>query len=143
MFLLDTNVCICLINQRPGFERILKRMDGLEHGEVLISSISTAELHFGVAASAQVERNMLKLERFLAAFEVAPFDDEASRRYGVVRAFLKARGMLIGPLDTLIAGHALALNATVVTNNVDEFVRVPDLRVEDWLAATGSSSLSV
>ena len=134
MYLLDTNVCICLINQRPGFDRILKRMDGLEYGEVLISSISTAELHFGVAASAQAERNSLKLERFLAVFEVAPFDDEASRRYGVVRAFLKARGTPIGPLDTLIAGHALALQATVVTNNVAEFIRVPGLNVEDWLA---------
>jgi tRNA(fMet)-specific endonuclease VapC len=139
MFLLDTNVCICLINQRSGYERILKRMDGLEHGEVSISSISMAELHFGVAASTQVERNMLKLERFLAAFEVVPFDEDASRRYGLVRAFLKARGTPIGPLDTLIAGHALALNATVVTNNVDEFVRVPGLRVEDWLVSSGSS----
>jgi tRNA(fMet)-specific endonuclease VapC len=139
MFLLDTNVCICLINQRSGYERILKRMDGLEHGEVLISSISTAELHFGVAASMQVDRNMLKLERFLAAFEVVPFDEDASRRYGLVRAFLKARGTPIGPLDTLIAGHALALNATVVTNNVDEFVRVPGLCVEDWLADSGTS----
>lgn len=139
MYLLDTNVCICLINQRSGYERILKRMDGLAYGEVLISSISTAELHYGVAASAQVERNMLRLERFLAAFEVLPFNDDASRRYGVVRAFLKSRGMPIGPLDTLIAAHALALNAIVVTNNVDEFLRVPDLRVEDWLAGSGSS----
>jgi len=138
MFLLDTNICIFLINQRPGFEHILNRMHGLEHGEVLISSITTAELRFGVAASAQVERNLLKLERFLAAFEVAPFDDEASRRYGIVRALLKAKGTPIGPLDTLIAGHALALNAIMVTNNIDEFVRVPDLRVEDWLVATDS-----
>lgn len=139
MYLLDTNVCICLINQRSGYERILKRMDGLAYGEVLISSISAAELHYGVAASAQVERNMLRLERFLAAFEVPLFNDDASRRYGVVRAFLKSRGMPIGPLDTLIAAHALALNAIVVTNNVDEFLRVPDLRVEDWLAGSGSS----
>jgi tRNA(fMet)-specific endonuclease VapC len=134
MFLFDTNVCICLINQRSGFEHILKKMDGLEYGDILISSISTAELRFGVAASAQVERNMLKLERFLSTFELAPFDEEASRRYGLVRAILKARGTPIGPLDTLIAGHALALNAIMVTNNVAEFNRVPDLRVEDWLA---------
>lgn len=140
MFLLDTNVCICLINQRSGYERILKRMNDLEHGQVLISSITTAELHFGVAASAMVERNMLKLERFLAAFEVVPFDEESSRRYGMVRAYLKAKGTPIGPLDTLIAGHALALNAIVVTNNVDEFARVPDLGVEDWLSAVGSES---
>ncbi len=75
----------------------------------------------------------LKLERFLAIFDVAPFDDAASRRHGAVRAFLKARGTPIGPLDTLIAGHALMLNATVVTNNIGEFARVPGLTVEDWL----------
>jgi predicted nucleic acid-binding protein len=80
MYLLDTNVCICLINQRPGFERILKPMDGLEHGEVLISSISTAELHFGVAASAQAERNLQKLERFLATGWFAPISRPGARR---------------------------------------------------------------
>jgi tRNA(fMet)-specific endonuclease VapC len=133
MHLLDTNACIHLINQKPGFERILRRMDGLEHGQVVISSITTGELHFGIAASAQVERNRLKLERFLAAFDVLAFDEMASRHYGTVRAFLKARGTPIGPLDTLIAGHALALKATVVTNNVGEFRRVPGLFVEDWL----------
>jgi tRNA(fMet)-specific endonuclease VapC len=72
-------------------------------------------------------------KRFLAIFDVAPFDDAASRRHGAVRAFLKARGTPIGPLDTLIAGHALMLNATVVTNNVGEFARVSGLTVEDWL----------
>jgi tRNA(fMet)-specific endonuclease VapC len=133
MHLLDTNACIHLINQKPGFERILRRMDGLEHGQVVISSITTGELHFGIAASAQVARNRLKLERFLAAFDVLAFDEMASRHYGPVRAFLKARGTPIGPLDTLIAGHALALKATVVTNNVGEFRRVPGLIVEDWL----------
>jgi tRNA(fMet)-specific endonuclease VapC len=131
--LLDTNICIRLINQGPGFERIPQRMDGLEYGQVVISSISSAELYFGVAASARVVENMEKLTRFLAAFEIASFDAEASRRYGLVRAHLKRAGTPIGPLDTLIAGHALALDATVVTHNMDEFIRVPGLRVEDWL----------
>jgi tRNA(fMet)-specific endonuclease VapC len=134
LYLLDTNACIWLINQRSGFERILKHMDGLEHGQVVISSITTAELFYGVAASIQVESNMVKLTRFLAGFEVVLFDVVASRCYGTIRAHLKAKGTLIGPLDTLIAGHALALNAIVVTNNVSEFKRVPDLSVEDWLA---------
>lgn len=134
MYLLDTNICIHLINHKPGYERILQHMDGLEHGQVVISSITASELFFGVDASAQIERNRARLERFLSAFEVAPFDLSASRRYGAVRAHLKTRGTPIGPLDTLIAGHALALLATVVTNNVEEFVRVPGLKVEDWLA---------
>jgi len=134
MYLLDTNACIHLINQKPGYERILHHMNGLEHGQVVISSITTAELFFGVDASGQVERNRTKLERFLAAFEVVPFDQEASRHYGAVRAHLKAKGTPIGPLDMLIAGHALVLKATVVTNNMSEFIRVPGLNVEDWLA---------
>jgi len=134
MYLLDTNVCIALLNQQPGYEGILRRMDGQEYGQVVISAITTAELRFGVEASARVEDNRLKLERFLANFEVAAFDDQASRYYGALRAHLKSRGTPIGPLDTLIAGHALALKATVVTHNVGEFARVPGLRVEDWLA---------
>ena len=133
MYLLDTNTCIYLINQKPGHERILHRMDGLGYGQVVISAITTAELHFGVAASAQAERNQARLERFLTAFEIVPFDEAASRHYGSVRALLKRQGTPIGPLDTLIAGHALALQATVVTNNVGEFARVPGLAVEDWL----------
>lgn len=132
MFLLDTNACILLINQKKGYENILRRMDGLEHGQVVISTITTGELFFGVGASARIEQNQLRLERFLVAFDVAPFDMEASRQYGAVRAYLKAKGTPIGPLDTMIAGHALALKATVVTNNVAEFVRVPGLKVEDW-----------
>ncbi len=138
MYLLDTNACIALLNQQPGYEDILRRMDGLEYGQVVISSISTAELRFGVEASARVAANRLKLERFLAVFEVVAFDDAASRHYGVLRAYLKAQGTPIGPLDTLIAGHALALKATVVTHNVGEFARVPGLQVEDWLAASAS-----
>lgn len=138
MYLLDTNACIYLVNQRPGFDRILRRMHGLEYGQVAISSITTAELHFGVAAGAQVAKNRIKLERFLAAFEVAAFDHAAARHFGAVRAHLKKLGTPIGPLDTLIAGHALALKAAIVTNNLGEFSRVPGLAVEDWSIAAQS-----
>jgi tRNA(fMet)-specific endonuclease VapC len=99
-------------------------MNGLEYGQVVISAITTAELRFGVEASARFETNRLKLERFLANFEIAAFHDAASRHYGELRARLMARGTPIGPLGTLIAGHALALKAAVVTHNVGEFSRV-------------------
>lgn len=134
-WMLDTNVCICLLNQRTGYRNVLARLDGLDRAEVLISSITTAELRFGVSASARPVENLVKLERFLAEFEIAGFDDAASRRYGPVRAALKTAGTPIGPLDLLIAGHALALDATVVTNNLREFSRVPGLRSEDWLVS--------
>ncbi len=138
MVLLDTDICIYLLNQRPGFEAILRRLDGRQQGEVALSAITLAELRFGIAASQRRDVNLAKLELFLAAFEIAPFDASAAIAYGSLRARLQALGTPIGPLDTLIAAHALALGATVVTNNVREFGRVPGLTVENWLDAMGS-----
>jgi tRNA(fMet)-specific endonuclease VapC len=132
MFLLDTNICIFLLNQSQGHDNIIRRMDGRDRGEVGISGITVAELHFGVAASGRRADNAARLERFLAEFEVLPFDHVAARAYGRARAELRAEGTPIGPMDMLIAGHALGLSATVVTNNVAEFQRVSGLRVEDW-----------
>ncbi len=133
MMLLDTNICIYLLNQRPGFEVILRRMDGRRQGEVALSAITLAELRFGIAASQRRAVNLAKLELFLAAFEIVPFDAPAATAYGSLRAQLQARGTPIGSLDTLIAAHALALGAIMVTNNVREFGRVPGLTVENWL----------
>lgn len=133
MMLLDTNICIYLLNQRPGFEVILRRMDGRRQGEVALSAITLAELRFGIAASQRRPVNLAKLELFLAAFEIVPFDAPAASTYGSLRAQLQARGTPIGPLDTLIAAHALALGAIMVTHNVREFGRVPGLTVENWL----------
>ncbi len=132
MFLLDTNICVFLLNARPGFERIVGRMDGLNRGEVVVSSISAAELQFGVWASQRRDDNLLRLERFLAEFEVADFAEQEARAYGRLRATLIQLGTPIGPLDTLIAGHALAIGATLITNNLREFQRVPRLDVQDW-----------
>ncbi|MFN0316094.1 MAG: type II toxin-antitoxin system VapC family toxin [Burkholderiales bacterium] len=132
MHLLDTNICIFVLNRGPGFERIIRRMDGLSRGDVLVSSVSAAELQFGAWASARKQDNLLRLERFLAEFEVLPFEENAARAYGQLRAALKELGTLIGPLDTLIAGHSLSIGATLVTNNLREFQRVPGLRAEDW-----------
>jgi len=133
MVLLDTDICIYMLNQRPGFEEILKRLDGRSQGEVIISAITLAELRFGIAASKRRDFNSARLELFLALFEVVPFDEHAAVAYGLLRMYLQARGTPIGPLDTLIAGHALSRNAAVVTNNVREFSRVPDLVLENWL----------
>jgi len=138
MVLLDTDVCIDLLNQRPGFEAILRRLDGRQQGEVALSAITLAELRFGIAASQRRDIDLAKLALFLAAFEIAPFDASAAIAYGSLRARLKVLGTPIGPLDTLIAAHALALGATVATHNVREFSRVPGLTVESWLDSTGS-----
>jgi len=131
-YLLDTNICIFLLNQRQGFERIVQRMDGLERNQVGLSAITVAELEFGVAASKRQGDNFQRLERFLVDFEVLPFDRDAAKSYGPIRKALRTQGTPIGPLAFLIATHALALKATLVTNNTSEFLRVPGLVVEDW-----------
>lgn len=132
--LLDTDVCIYLINRRPRHERLLDRIDGRAYGELLISAITLAELEFGVAKSARGAANRSRLELFLARFEIAPFDTRAAAAYGPLRAALEDKGTPIGPLDTQIAAHALALGAVLVTHNVREFGRVPGLTVENWLS---------
>lgn len=131
-YLLDTNICIYLINRRPHHEAVLRHMDGLIYGDLLISSITIAELRYGVAKSARPEQNREKFEGFIERFEIVAFDDAAAAAYGNIRAGLENAGTPIGSLDTLIAAHALCLQCTLVTNNVEELGRVPGLRIENW-----------
>lgn len=111
---------------------MLRRFEEFQVGEVGVSVITVSELRYGVAKSANPEQNGEALERFLLPLEVVGFDLDAAAAYGSVRANLERLGTPIGPLDTLIAAHALALAATLVTSNTREFERVPNLRLEDW-----------
>ena len=131
MILLDTNICIYLINNRPAEVLALFRQFGL--GEIGLSSVVAAELAFGVAKSASV-RNRNALEVFLAPLEILPFDEAAVWAYGDLRADLERRGESIGSLDTMIAAHALSLNALLVTNNTREFVKVKGLQLDNWVS---------
>ncbi|WP_404359799.1 type II toxin-antitoxin system VapC family toxin [Methylotuvimicrobium sp. KM1] len=131
-YLLDTNICIFLLNQRGGFENIIQRMDGMSREDIGISAITVAELDYGIAASKKQSDNAKRLERFLLDFEVIDFNRASAAAYGPLRSNLQSQGMPIGPMDFLIAAHALALNAILVTNNTREFERVPGLRLEDW-----------
>lgn len=131
MWMLDTDICVALIKRRPP--ELIAKLKKHKPGEVAISSITLAELHFGVSKSAQPEKNRAALDQFLLPLEVLSFDDISAECYGHVRATLESAGTPIGPLDTLIASHALSISATVVTNNVREFSRVRGLRVQNWL----------
>ncbi len=133
IFMLDTNICIYLLNRRSGYEKVLARIDGLSYQEVVISSLTLAELKYGIAKSVKKEANRTKLEYFLYQFECLPFDAEATSCYGDIRTQLESKGTPIGPLDTLIAAHSLSLAATLVTNNVREFERVDGLAIENWI----------
>ena len=130
-YVLDTNICIYLIKKKPA--RVMARFDELTVGDVGVSSVTVAELQFGVHKSRYPERNRRALEQFLLPLEIAAFGDRAAEAYGMVRAALERRGTPIGALDTLIAAHALSLEATLVTNNVSEFARVPGLQIDGWV----------
>jgi tRNA(fMet)-specific endonuclease VapC len=130
VILLDTNICIYVINNRPP--GVLARFRQCRLGEIGISSVVAAELTFGVAKSGSA-RNRQALEMFLAPLEILPFDETCVWTYGELRADLERQGLSIGGLDTLIAAHALTLNAPLVTNNFKEFSRVPGLRLENWV----------
>jgi len=128
--LLDTNICIYLIKKRPP--SVLKRFDTLPAGTVAISSITVAELEFGVQKSQYPSQNQQALEQFLLPLMILDFDHEAARTYGKIRAWLETRGKTIGALDMLIAAHALSKGLPLATNNVREFSRVPGLKVINW-----------
>jgi tRNA(fMet)-specific endonuclease VapC len=131
--LLDTNVCIHIIRRRP--QAVLRRFEDYGIGEVGVSSVTVAELRYGVEKSARPEQNLEALGRFLLPLEVLDFGGEAAAAYGRVRATLEKAGTPTGPLDTLIAAHAVSMSVTLVTNNTREFGRVPGLEVEDWTGA--------
>lgn len=130
MILLDTNICIYIINVKPP--EVLARFHRYPLGEIGLSSVVAAELAHGVAKSGS-SRNRQALEMFLAPLELMPFDDRAVWAYGQLRADLERRGQSIGAMDTMIAAHALSLNALLVTNNTREFSRVAGLHLENWV----------
>ena len=130
-YMLDTNICIYAIKNRPA--QVLTHLRAHETAGIGISSISVAELYFGVTQSGSAQ-NLTALQQFLEPLEIADFDVSATQAYGTLRYTLERSGTPIGPLDTQIAAHALVLGATLVTNNSREFARVPDLNWINWAA---------
>jgi len=130
-FMLDTDSCIALIKRKPA--KMLDKLTSHAPGDIGLSTVTLAELRYGVAKSAQKERNSQALDEFLLPLEIADFDETTAGSYGEVRAALEKAGTPIGPLDTQIGTHALSLGAVLVTHNTREFCRVPGLAVEDWL----------
>jgi tRNA(fMet)-specific endonuclease VapC len=130
--LLDTDVCIAIVNRDEHVRHHLVRR---QPAELRMSAITLAELRFGIAKSAQPKRATSNVRVLLSKIGVVPFDESATEQYGGLRALLERRGSPIGPLDTLIAAHALSLGWTLATHNTREFRRVPGLKVEDWLAS--------
>lgn len=129
-YMLDTNICIYIIKKRP--EAVLNKFRTLKIGEVCISSITLAELTYGVYKSHQKQKNKTALNEFVSPLEMVSFNENTVEQYGALRAHLEKVGTPIGSLDTMIAAHALSLDLILVTNNTKEFSRVPHLNMEDW-----------
>jgi len=129
MILLDTNICIYIINAKPP--AVLQRFRQYRMGEVGLCSVVAAELACGVAKSGSA-RNRQALEMFLAPLTILPFDEAAVWAYGELRAELERRGTPIGALATMIAAHALSQQAPLVTHNTREFARVSHLQLDNW-----------
>jgi tRNA(fMet)-specific endonuclease VapC len=130
-WILDTCTLIHLIRKQDIF--LIEEFRGRPADEILVSSITVAEMEFGAAKSGRPEQNREALYQFLSPLTLVPFDQKASGEYGIIRAFLEKQGTPIGPMDTLIAAHAKSLGAIIVTDNLREFERIPGLSVENWI----------
>ena len=133
MILLDTHICMHIINAKPP--AVLARFQQYRLGDIGLCSVVAAELAYGVAKSGSA-RNRQALEMFLAPLSMLPFDDAAVWAYGELRAELERRGTPIGSLDTMIAAHALSQQALLVTHNTREFAKVPGLQLDNWVTAS-------
>lgn len=130
-YLIDTNICIYLMNRRP--QHLIDKLQQFSLQSIGISSITVAELQYGVAKSQRKQLNQQRLNEFLIPFTILPFNELHTLAYGEIRAQLAQQGKIIGPLDLLIAAHARTEKLILVTNNEKEFIRVKGLTVENWL----------
>ena len=131
-YMLDTNMCIYLMKNQP--EEVAQRFAQCYVGDVVMSSITYAELEYGVAISVNPEQERINLSSLADDIQVVPFDAAAGVAYGPIRR--ATRDIKSDALDKLIAAHAVALNVTVVTNNMKDFARYPGVISENWLAGT-------
>jgi tRNA(fMet)-specific endonuclease VapC len=130
MYLLDTNICIFAINKKPA--TVLGAIKEESKNGIYISSLTIAELEYGVENSSHVEDNRIALLKFISLFNVLKYDDADAIKYGKLKSKLKMSGKIIGPIDMLLASQALSKDLIFITNNVDEFSRIDGLRIEDW-----------
>lgn len=129
-YMLDTNICIYVIKNKP--QNVIEHFVLHSPEELCISSITFAELVYGVEKSQAVDKNRLALSLFLSNIAILPFDDRAAIEYGSIRASLEKQGTPIGGMDMLIAAHSRYKKLILVTNNTKEFSRVKDLAIENW-----------
>jgi len=129
--MLDTNTCIYIIKRKPP--NVIERFRQTEISQIGISSITLSELLYGVSKSSKPDQNKIALMQFVTPLEILPYDDEAAQYYGDLRTHLEKQGTPIGSLDMLIAAHALSIACTLITNNEKEFIRIPNMKIDNWV----------
>ncbi|WP_078128994.1 type II toxin-antitoxin system tRNA(fMet)-specific endonuclease VapC [Leptospira alexanderi] len=130
MYLLDSNICIFLIKKKNTI--LLENLKKKLNKGIFISSLTIAELEFGIQKSEFKERNKVALIEFLTIFDILSFSHKDAESYGLIRANLERKGNVIGSIDMLLAAQAIANNYIFVTNNIKEFKRIKNLKIEDW-----------
>lgn len=132
MYLLDTNICIYLIKKR--YQNLNHRIEEESAFNISISAVTIGELECGIAKSLYPEKNRIALLEFLGSFEIVPYTDIDTEAFGYIRACLNKKGTPIGPYDLQIAAQCISRDLVLITNNVKEFERVPDLKIENWVS---------
>jgi tRNA(fMet)-specific endonuclease VapC len=130
-YLLDTNIVIYVLKRRP--KEVLDIFNA-NASRMAISSITLSELMYGAEKSLNTDKNLEAVEEFVSHLEVLPYDAKASQHYGQIKAALEKKGQIIGENDIHIAAHAISHGFILVSNNVREFKRVPNLAVENWVS---------
>jgi tRNA(fMet)-specific endonuclease VapC len=131
MYLLDTNICIYAIKKKPIL--VLERIREKSRLGIYISALTVAELEYGIENSTKIEENRISLLKYLSLFNILPFDDNDAIPYGKLKTRLRKEGQIIGPIDMLLAAQALSKGLIFVTNNINEFRRIENLKLENWV----------
>ena len=135
IYLLDTNVCIHFMkNAHP---QLTSRLFSCDPSDLAVSSVTVYELAYGASKSNWGNKTRRNMALFLAPFSILPFTADDAITAGQIRAYLEKQGTPIGPYDIQIAAQGLSRNLTVITHNTGEFSRVPNLKLEDWVAEGG------
>ena len=131
LYLLDTNTCIYFLNRSS--ERIISQFKKYSPSEIMLSSITVAELFYGAEKSKARKKNWAVVEDFVSNFGIVPFDEKSCQKYAKIRVSLEKSGVPIGPMDLLIASISLANSFILVTNNIKEFTRIKGLKLVNWV----------
>ncbi|MBO4881929.1 MAG: PIN domain-containing protein [Lachnospiraceae bacterium] len=130
-YMLDTNTFIYLIKYRPA--EVLEMMKQVDTSDICISSVTYSEVSYAIEKGANAARNRIALVLLLSSITILPFDDRAACEYGMIKSELERSEIPIGALNTMIAAHARSSGCTLVTNNIREFKRVRNIRIEKWV----------